>query len=903
MKTQTCGFHIYVGDPVAVEWFSRLQLRASWSGQLMAQQDFKKNRFNGSQKDFENNDPPYDGKIIWLKGRVLMGGDYVHGVKNVNGKYEYEVRYDEGPKDRKWMEKNDKKYLKRLLREGKLKEAELDVWYLREMDQVQEIDIGKWWSQKLAMPNIGDILARSEQDYKQFIDREAESKAKQQRLLKEKQEQGVKDRAIKAKAKVAKQTATTKQQISTSTMLDQRSVEELPAVKPLPKSPASKLQPTPPLNKSLPPEVVSDEKKIIEQAATKAIYAAASVGEEIEALHSSDGSSDAIEKITEAQNRLEEQTFGTTESDRESITPEENMTLNYVADANKVDSDIGQEQEGGEKSLTNEQRTVVTDNEREMEGIVNETPINKDANQTQTQPSSEVLETDVYFQLSEECEKTKEQLIKKDQSSNQFDEASMMEQLSEKLSERIKQHIEQIDCITKEEQRRVDQILSNKLNELKICYDKENTPLNQQIDALRERVKRLEEHQPESTELTEVKVKLKTLCGQQEALTIEYNERQELLANQRYIYQYAELNAFYRSIQLQLTNAFLVCKVLSTGLIAREDNKGDIAIKSIELAGQFVPLPGAQAIASIISKSAQHFYDKHQKKRAERVADLTMTISEMEILTESMARTLTYRYEEQLRHIEKRESKILGECAVARILGYIKSGKTNNNEDLCYELVRAVALRKCHGVNIPFIDKSIRTETEGDKWTDAGIFQKPGIKTENNQHFSDDPKIPERKKLTRPEKYGYRLGTEEEARELGLILTTRRVDSKVQDRPILQLSSAASRQIQQVTNAAKLSEEKVELLQRQHQQQIESLQRQQCSLQKQLQEERAAREQSDLKVQEMEKMLKILMSQMSSSQPHQAPSSLTFFNSGNFVNKAASQNEQHEENRNLQPST
>jgi predicted Ser/Thr protein kinase len=139
--------------------------------------NYKKNRYNFlSQKDFEKNDPPYDGEITLIKGEVR--GGYIYGVKNAEGLYEYECRYDEGPRDREWMEAKDKEYLKQLLNTGKLKETEPDVWRLREIDKAQGTDIGEWWSQKLKLPNIGDVLKRSEQDYKRFIECEAEEARK-----------------------------------------------------------------------------------------------------------------------------------------------------------------------------------------------------------------------------------------------------------------------------------------------------------------------------------------------------------------------------------------------------------------------------------------------------------------------------------------------------------------------------------------------------------------------------------------------------------------------------------------------------------------------------------------------------------------------------------------------------
>lgn len=196
MKTQTYGtrgFPCY--HPVLV-------LYCCWDGKNSPRCVYKDHRFNGSQEDFKKNNPPYDvdGKITWIKGDVR--GDYVYGVKNAEGKFEYEVRYDEGKGDRKWMEDNDRKYLKDLLDKGTLKEAEPDVWRLREIDKAQRVDIGEWWSQKLAMPNISDILARSEQDYKQFSDRQAEEarlQAEEVRLQRELPSLFTKTRALMLK--------------------------------------------------------------------------------------------------------------------------------------------------------------------------------------------------------------------------------------------------------------------------------------------------------------------------------------------------------------------------------------------------------------------------------------------------------------------------------------------------------------------------------------------------------------------------------------------------------------------------------------------------------------------------------------------------------------------------------
>ena len=97
-----------------------------------------------------------------------MVGDVVYGEKRPDGKYDYEVRYDAGPGDKEYMRQRDCNYLARLLREDHLKKEEPDVWHLREIDHAQERDIGEWWSEKLLLPNIEELLASSAAKYQRM---------------------------------------------------------------------------------------------------------------------------------------------------------------------------------------------------------------------------------------------------------------------------------------------------------------------------------------------------------------------------------------------------------------------------------------------------------------------------------------------------------------------------------------------------------------------------------------------------------------------------------------------------------------------------------------------------------------------------------------------------------------
>jgi hypothetical protein len=158
MKTQLFGsFELDTGIFITTIWLSV----------CLAWENFKSKRENGEDQDNPKNlSLDYDGKDTWIKGEVK--GDKIYGVKRPDGYYDYEVRYDAGPKDLEYFEAKDRNYLTRILKEGKLFELEPDVWYLREADAARGIDvadIGKWWSQKLKLPNIGELLEKAETLY------------------------------------------------------------------------------------------------------------------------------------------------------------------------------------------------------------------------------------------------------------------------------------------------------------------------------------------------------------------------------------------------------------------------------------------------------------------------------------------------------------------------------------------------------------------------------------------------------------------------------------------------------------------------------------------------------------------------------------------------------------------
>ena len=69
--------------------------------------------------------PPYDEQrdFVWTKGELRSDG-YVYGVKEADGMYHYELRYNPAPDVIRWVEEMDRNYILQLKREGKLLEKE-----------------------------------------------------------------------------------------------------------------------------------------------------------------------------------------------------------------------------------------------------------------------------------------------------------------------------------------------------------------------------------------------------------------------------------------------------------------------------------------------------------------------------------------------------------------------------------------------------------------------------------------------------------------------------------------------------------------------------------------------------------------------------------------------------------
>jgi len=131
-------------------------------GFVLAVEAFKQNRMNGNETDNPARKMPEDGQYTWVKG--IVKEECVYGVKN-GDYYKYEICYDQGPRDKAWMEEKDKNYLQRIEHEGELKKLESAIYYLRLKEHATN-NIRDWWTEKLKLeePQLRQLLDQAEEE-------------------------------------------------------------------------------------------------------------------------------------------------------------------------------------------------------------------------------------------------------------------------------------------------------------------------------------------------------------------------------------------------------------------------------------------------------------------------------------------------------------------------------------------------------------------------------------------------------------------------------------------------------------------------------------------------------------------------------------------------------------------
>ena len=302
---------------------------------------------------------------------------------------------------------------------------------------------------------------------------------------------------------------------------------------------------------------------------------------------------------------------------------------------------------------------------------------------------------------------------------------------------------------------------------------------------------RLQVEQASGTDTTSLDTRLTLLEASQKLLMEEYNAQRANMAQIEHIMGQQELAQFYRMTQNKLQQVFLGYKLIDSGMVVRNDITNiDKVDKIITLAGEAVPLPGSRAVASLLKAGVWIANRKNIQRSDEKIddiSDIAVSFKELDTMTETIARLLTLAYEEQLLQLQPKSASILGEAAVKIMVAYLWSEEFQGTTNIVEQLVGSVArvypqnlaegffqkaIHKIKEIKVKFDDTNLATTMPGLAWTAYGVLQRTGIKAGSpEQYFSGS--------TTKPEIYGYRQGTLEEAQAAGLTQTQERVPSQV----------------------------------------------------------------------------------------------------------------------------
>src|SRR3989338_4660664 len=149
---------------------------------------FCEDRFSPLHHSSKDSCPLFNKKrdFVWTKGELRSDG-YVHGVKEADGMYHYELRYNPAPDVFRWVEEMDRNYILQLKREGKLLEKEPIGDQEIKAAEDTPADKDGWGHRHQFHDEIFATFAAAREEVKQF-GKELSEKERQEKLEKERLE-------------------------------------------------------------------------------------------------------------------------------------------------------------------------------------------------------------------------------------------------------------------------------------------------------------------------------------------------------------------------------------------------------------------------------------------------------------------------------------------------------------------------------------------------------------------------------------------------------------------------------------------------------------------------------------------------------------------------------------------
>lgn len=347
--------------------------------------------------------------------------------------------------------------------------------------------------------------------------------------------------------------------------------------------------------------------------------------------------------------------------------------------------------------------------------------------------------------------------------------------MTQVLTQHLRQMEEKLQAMSKEQQEAANEAIRKQQEMLDLQMEHQREAYEKKIAALMNNSK-LDALERDNATLA---LQLEELKSNQEILMHEYAKNQVDVSEQNYLRQHKQLWLFYQCIQMKLNEMFLGYKTLASGLVTHQalSTKTDRAlVTALQVAGDLVPLPGAATVAGLISGAFRIYKQRKAELKTEEVSVAAVSVSNMEHISEYCARVLALRYEPQLRALEDQGAKLLGECAVRRMMEAMRTGclecldPTVDNKIISKQLVDMIVQVEKRQGSLSIKHLSIPTVASSLKWHEQDIFKRPGIRTPEGEFYHSPGE-------TDVAKYGYRVGTAEEAKRLNFMRSRTRISS------------------------------------------------------------------------------------------------------------------------------
>ena len=351
--------------------------------------------------------------------------------------------------------------------------------------------------------------------------------------------------------------------------------------------------------------------------------------------------------------------------------------------------------------------------------------------------------------MAKESEQKQDEMKKAVRIMEQF--ADKIEFLSKKVSDL--EHAE-------EKHHHVVGDLQDKMHDLSVKPTQPVQKLQHELTAMKDLIHRYEQSDDVNAR------QLDALQRQHEHLWRTYQSTQQIEEEKQTLRTCEATRVFYDTVFGKLQSVFNSYQMLDMGMVQRGTvNRWDRASQGISLLGSVVSLPFAGLVTSVLSAGASAMGDRSSQKHVDfivkRVRNPEIVFQE----AEESARLLTVTYKNQILQLSPKGSETLAECGIGRIMDYMQAERIEDGAPLSVQFLEAVATFSSHQGFCGIRHRDIETRDPLKKaWTDKGIFQKVGIETRTGLRF----RIHETKE-DESNRYGFRLGTEEEASRLGYV--------------------------------------------------------------------------------------------------------------------------------------